>query len=119
MVSLIAFATICLVILTANRAQVFIVAILVYQGVYAFALPNLYGIAGAIDPKGRAIVAISGGALIGATIGPYVVGRLSDTTGFASIGWLAFSSLMFVALLLIVALRELRLNKLKVGSSQR
>jgi len=106
-ISLTAFGATCFSILTAPNVRLFLAAVLGYQGVYAFALPFLYGTAGLIDARGRTIVAASGAALIGASIGPYVVGRLSERAGFASVGVLAFASLGVVAGLMLLTQRQI------------
>jgi predicted MFS family arabinose efflux permease len=100
-VGLLGFGLTCFEILTAHSQTVYVVAIIVYQGVYGFTLPYLYGTAGLMDPSGRIIVACSGTALIGASVGPFVVGMISEHANFASMGWLALSCILIVLLMML------------------
>ena len=89
----------CIVILVAFNPLSFVLGGITWGLFYLFVYPYFIGIPAAIDTSGRLAVAIGGMCVLsyalGSTVGGYVAGRY----GYASVGWLGFSS-CFIAYML-------------------
>jgi len=93
------WAACCYSITHASGSASYASAQIVYLFSFAFVVPFLYGLNGEIDPTGRTMVAASGCYLIGMALAPGASGSVIVASGFATLGWIVFVTLVVATIL--------------------
>ncbi len=105
------YASTSMVLCLNSNATVYIVAVMSSFISFYFAVPYLFGLAAALDKKGRLAAAAGSVYLLGFAFGPMIAGNLIEWHGYAGLGLASASTTMLSWSILIYIVYQLGTQK--------
>jgi predicted MFS family arabinose efflux permease len=93
-------------VVTASNPTVYAAAQITVIGLFGFLIPDLYGVNGRLDLKGRIMVAASGAHLAGMGLGPGFAGQAILIAGYGGVGTMISGSVIVAAALFLLSIKR-------------